>query len=52
MTTYYCHDCCNQCAPMEADEVIHSEFGGSCLWNTETYLMCELCGSYEVEEND
>lgn len=52
MVNYYCYECDRQCSTIPVDECHPSEAWGAVMWITETYLMCEQCGGYQVEEKD
>lgn len=47
---YYCIDCENICEGTPVQETTPSEFWGTVEYTTETYLLCENCGSDELEE--
>lgn len=50
MPKYYCHECKRQCSVIPVDDIFPYEFWGQISTHRETYIMCEQCGSYEVEE--
>ena len=47
---YYCYDCEMRCSTLPVDECHPSEAWGQVAHITETYLMCGLCGGYNIEE--
>lgn len=47
---YYCYECHRECSTMPVDDAFPFEFWGEVGIHHESFLMCEQCGSYEIEE--
>jgi len=47
---WYCHDCNRETTVIRCEDEVPYEFWGETGWYKEYFMICEICGSYNIQE--